>query len=214
MASVPDMLTELGDYGFKDLSPTTKVRAINQAYWDICSREPWPFLEKELVLTFNGSTDYASNAPTDLSAVLKIVNPNTGVRLVAYRSEDVEENYATSIATIGTPILYYFLSGTLKFTPIPASSLTYRMKYISYPAELRTDSPETDILLPARHHEALILGAASRLAGMQDDTEMGSYHGERMEKKLTDMKNDLWRRQYDSPDFIRPVEDYDYYYIC
>src|SRR5882672_5314141 len=102
MASVPDMLTELGDYGFKDLSPTTKVRAINQAYWDICSREPWPFLEKELVLTFNGSTDYASNAPTDLSAVLKIVNPNTGVRLVAYRSEDVEENYATSIATIGT----------------------------------------------------------------------------------------------------------------
>ena len=43
---VQDMIDELDLYGFDDIDTNQKVLLLNEAYLDITTREPWPFLEK------------------------------------------------------------------------------------------------------------------------------------------------------------------------
>lgn len=214
MASIPDMIAELDDYGFEDTADTRKVAQINNAIWDICSREPWPFLEKEISLNFDGVSATPTNLPSDLSAVLKITNTTTGQRVNPIRLDDLEDNYATQITTVGTPQVYYFLADDLNLTPIPpAATGQWRMKYISWPAAVNSLSLESSIVIPARHHQAIMYGTLARLNAMEDDSELGDYFEAKGEKKIQLMRNDLWRHHYDGPDFIHQVEDYDYYYI-
>ena len=122
MSTVAEIITEMGDWGFADYSSTRKVSAINNAYWDVAGREPWPFLEKEINLNFDGSSATPSNAPSDLSAVLKITNIATGQRLTPCRLDDLEDNWSQQISQVGTPFVYYFLKDTLKTVPISSAA--------------------------------------------------------------------------------------------
>lgn len=214
MSTVQEIIDEMADYGFEDTSTTRKVQAINNTVWDICSREPWPFLEKELNLNFNGSSPTPTNVPSDLRAVLKITNVADYTRLSPVRLDDLEDNYASQLTTVGTPLVYYFLAGALKLVPIPSTgNATYRMKYLKWPAALVQADVEATISVPARHHEAVSLGTLIRLYDMEDDTEMAQRFEQKYERKLALMREDLWKQHYDGPDFIHQVEDYDYYYI-
>lgn len=213
MSTVAEMITEVGEYGFSDYSATRLLNQINNSYWDICSREPWPFLEKEINLSFDGISATPSNVPADLSAVLKVTNVTTGLRVLPIRLDDLEDNYALQVTQVGTPFVYYFLGTTLKFTPIPTTAVsTWRLKYLAYGNTLTAVSAEAALLIPARHHESVVFGALARLSAMEDDYQGATFFEQKLEKKLAMMREDIWRNNYET-DFIHQVEDYDYYYI-
>jgi len=61
------------------------------------------------------------------------------------------------------------------------------------------------VLLPSRHHKAIVYGALSKLYVMQDDIELGAYFSQLMENRIQTMTDDVMHRQFDRPDYILDV---------
>ena len=49
--TLDEMISELDLYGFEDLEDDQKTLLLDEAYFDIVTREPWPFLEN--IIQFN-----------------------------------------------------------------------------------------------------------------------------------------------------------------
>lgn len=215
MADVSALISELDDHGFGDTPTTRKVGVINDTIADVCSREPWPFLEKELTLTFNGSTSVPSNTPADFSKAVGLHDPSTGAAVSWERWEVIRKRYANQLTTLGlgAPINYYFVGGQLKVYPIPASSQTLDLDYVCFHPTVAQGSLETSILIPARHSRVIVLGSLYKLYSMEDDPELSAVFSAEYEHRISIMREDLIRVQYDTPDriFVQDPDDYDDY---
>lgn len=212
MSDVADIIDELDDHGFEDTSTDRKLVAINDTVTDFCSREPWPFLEGNLALAFTGSA-YPSNWPADFSKVLSIIDTSTGTTLTPERAEVIRRSYATSLATVGAPSLYYFKAARANFLPVPASGYaSLDMDYLRSHPVLTETSLEAAILIPARHHRVITLGSLYKLYAMEDDPELSALFEEQYENKISRLREDLSRLQYDRPDriFVLDDDDLDY----
>lgn len=203
---VPAILSVLNDHGFTDTSTTRKVEVINDTIYDICSREPWPFLEKSVTLTFNGSSGTPTNQPTDFRAVLTVINPSTGRAVKPERLDDFIEAYGSQLTSTGDPICWYWEADVLKVWPIPSSTTTLLVKYLANPTEVTDTSVESAIIIPKRHHRAIVLGAVYKLYDMEDDVELSSRFEQNYEKRLVTMRDDLWKKQYQVPDYIHDTD--------
>ena len=203
----------LNDHGFEDTSSTRKVEAINDAQWDLASREPWPFLEKQIDLTFDGTTNVASNAPADLGSVLQVVNTVTGYVCRPSRNDDFTKWFILSATDVADPITFYFVGKTMKFHPIPTAGTVIRMIYTAIPPSLTDTSLETDFLVPPRHHRAIAYLALASLYFEEDDPENAQIAATKAEQRIINMKPDVEQRQLQEPDFIHIVDwdDTDYY---
>jgi len=204
---VPTILDVIEAHGFDStddvITDDRKVEALNEAYWDICSRDPWPFLERSIDLTFDGTTGIPTNWPSDVKAPTKVMRDSDGARMEPFRLDDFLDRYGDNLTLQASPILYYREAGQLAVYPIPSASETVTMKYVRVPAALTATSLETDIVLPARFHRgALVNGALYRLYLMQDDTELSAGFERLYEKAISLMRDDLWREQYERPQFI------------
>jgi hypothetical protein len=206
---VDAILSELNDHGFTDQSTTRKLALLNDTYWDICSREPWPFLEEEITLAFDGTDSTPTNWPTDFRAVLAITDPSSGAVIRPERLDTIDKNHASELAESGEPFAYYFLSNEIRFIYIPSATTTLKMRYLKRPAALVDGGAETTILLPKQHHRALILGTLQKLYDMLDDPELGSRFEAQYETRIVRMRDEIWMRQYDRPDYIH-MTDWDY----
>lgn len=208
MSTVADITSELDDHGFADTLTTRKVAIINDVVADVCSREPWPFLVKNLTLTFSGNA-YASNWPADFRQVDEggITDPSTGAIIQWERRGTLKKRFANSLNTPGTPSWYYFLARRAQFLPVPLSGYTLDMDYLAQHPTLLSTSIETDILIPANHHRVLVLGALLRLYSMEDDPENAALFGQQYEGRISTMREELSRLQYDRPDRIIVLQD-------
>jgi len=199
------------DHGFTYVSSTRKVAWINDIVADICSREPWPFLEASLTLTFDGSSATPTNLPTNLKSVLSVVDPTTGISLMPLRLDEFEKHHQTDSEDIGTAQQYYFdTSRSLKVWQIPAATTTLRMKYLKYHALLTSSSVEADILIPSQHHAVIQDGCLWKLHRMEDSMSTASSFKQDYENRLVQMRAEIWARQYDRPDHIQ-ILDSDFY---
>jgi hypothetical protein len=210
---VSEMITELNEHGFEDTSSVRKVALINDTIWDICSREAWPFLEGSIELTFNGSSTVPSNFPTDFSKALSVTDAASGNVIRWERWEVVQKTYPSSIDTagLGYPQAYYFRDNQLRVFPLPASNMTLDLNYVKWPAELSAGSLEADIVIPTRHQRAIILGTLYKLYAMEDDPELSALFKDEYETRVSMMRDDLIREQYDLADRIFVLDDDDYY---
>jgi len=214
VSSVTSLLTMIDGHGFEDIDTTSKVAFINDIYWDICGRETWPFLEKDLTLTFDGSSAIPTNWPTDFSAVVVAVDTVTGRRLYPMRIDTVRDTFAKSLTQAGNPRYYYFLASQFYAWPVPPASATessVKMTYIHTPAALTAGSSEAAIIIPPRYHTAILYGTLSQLYDMEDETVAAQRFEAKYEKKLSTMRDNLWNRQVDRPDTIEIVDAEDYY---
>lgn len=208
--NVSEILTQLTSHGFEDTSTDDKVAAINDALWDIESREPWPFLEKTTQLSFNGSSPTPSNMPTDFKAALWIYDNTNGVSIWPERASTIRDTANTQINLVSDPQAYYFVGNTIKFWPVPgAATNRYQMDYIATQPAITSTSVEADILLPKRHHKVITLGALWQLYKMEDDPENGNMFQIDYENKINLMAEDLFRRQYQRADRIFVVDEDD-----
>lgn len=201
----------IDDHGFTYVGSTRRVAILNDVVADVCSREPWPFLETGVTLTFNGSSASPTNLPSGLLSVLSIVNPTTGQILMPMRQDEFEKRYPTDAATVGTPQVYYFDGDrSLKVWQVPASTDTLRMKYLQLHPTLTNASVEADILIPARHHNVVLDGILWKLHRMADSFDSAASFKQDYEERIALMRNEIWMRQYDRPDHIA-VLDVDFY---
>lgn len=207
-----EILSLIDNHGFVDTDEADKLIAINDALWDICSREPWPFLEKSVTFTFNGSSATPTNFPSDFKSALSVVDTQYPRRLYPLRIEDFRSKLGSVSDNSGDPTYYYFLDRSFFVWPIPASTNTTTvMTYIARQAELTADSVEADILLPIEHHTLLVDGALSRLYFEDDDPEYAADRMQAFEKRLQTMRGELWKVQYDRADTIEITDDDDLY---
>lgn len=211
MATVADILSELSDHGFTDTSTARKLAVINDTIQDICSREPWPFLEKSINLNFDGSSNIPSNFPSDFRAALKLVDTVTGRVLEWSRLDDFDEAIATAAAqlTQGAPYSYYFVGDKLYVWPTPpvATGLV-RMRYLLVPADVTdtTDDTALSAIFPRRHQRVITLGALWKLYDMEDDPDIAVRFQSNFEARLQTMRQDLWRKQYDKSDTVHVID--------
>lgn len=203
---VATMLDIFVSYGFEtddELTEDRKMEALNETYWDACSRDEWPFLESSVVLTFAGGSGTPSNDPGDIGQVMTVSRVADGVRQEPWRMDDFYEYYANQLTQAGSPLLYYFEAGQIKVYPIPSTSDSIRVKYIQVPDELTADSLETDIKFPKRYHRAVIvMGTLSKLAVMQDDPDLGASFAGLYERALVNMVEDVFKQQSQRTEFI------------
>lgn len=208
-----ELITALGSYGFSDTSEADKLGALNDTIYDILSREPWPFLEKTITLTFNGSSGTPTNFPSDFRAALSLIDTETGLRLLPFRLDEFRDKYQAVSDETGNPALYYFLASSLSVWPIPDSDVTVVMDYLHTPAEIDASSVEADIVIPTRFHRVILFGALAQLYDMEDDPELAAKSESRYENRLLEMRTELWARQYDRPDTIEEVDPDTYYFM-
>lgn len=209
---VSEILTELTDHGFEDTSTERKLAKVNDALWDIESREPWPFLEKTATLNFNGASPAATNLPADFKAVLWLYDNTNGVTLWPERLSTVRDRYGNTINQVSDPASYYFVAGELRLYPVPASSTgRFQLDYMATQTEVTENTLQAAILIPPRHHQAIVLGALWRLYKMEDDPENGNAFQIDYENRLQQMHEDLFRRQYQRSDQIFVVDEDDLY---
>lgn len=193
---VADMFSDIDDHGFDDTSDERKLAVLNDVYHDVCSREPWPFLE---ILT---------TAPELTGNVVGPETDGPGIRAVLFlrertqelqpmRLDDFMRIYGGRIDQTGKPYLYYFVGDELRIYPTPSSAPVLLLAYIRREEDLAVDSETEDILLPSEfHRNVLVNGALYKLYALEDDAELASGFQRYYEEGIQRMREALWKKQY------------------
>ena len=206
MSTLNDYRNELQNHGFTDLPPTILDEFINDAYFDVCSREPWPFLEKTATVNTVGGTATLT-MPSDFGKVISMTIDSQGLTLMPIRLDDYGKRYVGSYTDSGVPYAYYFEGSLTKVHPVPNAAYAIRLAYLASPVAMSVsiDTP----LIPTRHHRVIALGALVNAYRLEDDPELAAVFEQQYEKRIQTMREDLWKRQYDRPDLIYDTTDWD-----
>ena len=204
--TIDQMFTEMDLYGFEDFDDDSKLILINEAYFDIVTREAWPFMEDRAIIV-QPSADDTLNVPTDFQAVLSLVDTTNNIVLGPERNDVIEKNIRLN-ADSGSPNKYYFVGETLYLYPSDNTGSTYRLYYIKAPETLTTSSVEADILIPARHHSIIVYGALVKAFLVNDDPQANTFQN-MFETRYQQMRSDVWMRQYDRTERVHIVTDAD-----
>ena len=215
--TLDEMYAEMDLYGFDDFETSQKLTLLNEAYFDIVTREPWPFLEKVVTVTVpSGESKVTNNAAvlvsaaqiTDLNSVLSFIDTSQNIVLVPERTDMIEKNFRVDDYT-GEPQYYYFIGEDLYLYPSSTGS-TYRLFYTKTPVAA-TNTSDT-FMIPARHHSIIVYGALVKAFLVNDDPQAAVYQN-LFESRYQQMRNDLWMQQYDRPERVHVLTDsYDWSY--
>jgi len=213
--TVQEIMDILDLHGFEDIEDDDKVAVINDVLQEICTREPWPFLEVSVAIdastdvdSATGEVDLGSNP--ELSSVLDIINTDDYGRGISWmRRDEHYKNAANSLDATGTPYRYFFLGDALYLYPIPTSG-NFRLTYLQVQQEVDDNDTASAILLPSRHHRLIALGAIYKLHSQEDDPENAAMFQGQFENKLQLMRQDLFKKQWDRPDSILVTDEEDW----
>ena len=211
--TLDEMYTQMELYGFDDFEDSQKLMLLNDAYLDIVTREPWPFMEvliPSLTIT-SGVTKVTNNtytgSPTDVGSVTSFIDTSNFIVMLPERNDVIEKNYRLSNSS-GNPRVYYFVGEDMYLYPA-SNGATYRLSYIRTPSALTTDASN---LIPSRHHNIIVYGALVKAFLVNDDPQAAVFQN-MFESKYQQMRNDLWMNQYDRTDYVQVMTDsYDWNY--
>lgn len=207
VSTVQDIMDAMTDHGFSDTTNARKIELINDAYQDICSREAWPFLEKQASVATVIGTAALSSQPADFNDVISLVIDSTSDILVPMRLDDITKRFSGSLTQRGKPAYYYRVAGQITLYPIPDSVYTLTLSYVAAPTKLVNTSDVP--LLPDRHARAILLGAVASAYDMEDDTDLAMKFDAKFEKRIQTMKYDLMSFQFDRPDTVYDMYGFD-----
>ena len=213
--TLDEMYTEMELYGFDDLTDSQKLTLLNEAYFDIATREPWPFLEAVKTITVpSGQSQITNNAlvtnnVTDVNSVLSFIDTTNKITMTPERGDVIEKEYVIADYS-GTPSKYYFVGDELMIYPATNGVTNYRLYYTKTPVAAVTDSSE--FYLPSRHHSIIVYGALVKAFLVNDDPQSGVFQN-MFESRYQQMRADVWMNQYDRPERIGVITDsYDWSY--
>lgn len=213
--TLDEMYTEMELYGFDDLDDDQKLLLLNESYFDIATREPWPFLEAvETIVVPSGQTQITNNTlvtnnVTDVNSVLSFTDTTNMVTMTPERADVIEKEYIVTTDP-GTPSKYYFIGDELTVYPATTGSTTFRLYYTRTPAAATTTSDT--FYVPARHHSIIVYGALVKAFLVNDDPQSAVFQN-MFEARYQQMRADVWMNQYDRPERIGVITDsYDWSY--
>jgi hypothetical protein len=212
MGRMDILIDDMEDYGFDDIKRASLARLIDDAHKELCLREPWPFLERELSFTQAANTAVVNPAgfsSTPLGKVLGFVNLTDKIVLTPLRTEAQLKDYVFSLDESGLPTDYYFVGDTLKVYPVSSAECSLRIRYLTQPATLTTSSADSAFLWPERHDAVLLYAALSKAYYINDDPQ-GAAMQQVMEARLQIARDDLWMKQYDRTDRMIVMDDNEY----
>ena len=221
--TLDEMYTMMELYGFDDFEDSQKLMLLNDAYLDVVTREPWPFMEELALFTAPSGTTQITNNPTltvtgvtnnpsaitDVNSVTSFIDVTNNIIMLPERNDTIEKKYQSGNFTNATPSVYYFVGEDMFVYPQTQGSTNYRLSYIRTPSALETDA---DNLVPSRHHNIIVYGALVKAFLVNDDPQAAVFQN-MFESKYQQMRNDLWMNQYDRTDRIQVMTDsYDWSY--
>ena len=207
--TLDEMYAELSLYGFDDLEDSQKLMLLNEAYFDIVTREPWPFLEVVTPITVSSGTEQITNSATvspmitDLNSVLSFIDVNNHVVMIPERNDVIEKNYRVN-NTNTYPDRYYFIGDEVFVYPAVRGDTAYRLMYTRIPEAALTTS--TTFLIPARHHSIIVYGALVKAFLVNDDPQAAVFQN-MFEQRYQQMRADVWMNQYDRTERIHVLTD-------
>ena len=205
---VQDIIDEIDTAGYDDLETADKVAFINRALKAIVNREPWAFREvfqdfaaADTVNSTTGLVDYG-DLTYDFGGLMDIVNTDSTGRNIRWIRRDVHfKDRSADLDSTGTPYNYFFVGRQLYLYPIPTSG-NFRITYLAHQGDLDENDVEASILLPAQWHEVIIAGALYRINAREDDPENAAMFKSMHDELMENMRQDLEKVQWDSPDSI------------
>lgn len=206
--TLDDMYTEMELYGFDDLEDAQKLILLNESYFDIVTREPWPFLEAlSTIVVPSGQSQITNNTlvvpnPTNVNSVLSFIDTSNNIVMTPERVDVIEKSYFLSLDT-NVSSVYYFLGDELMVYPASSGS-TYRLLYTKTPVAATTTSDT--FYIPSRHHSIIVYGALVKAFLVNDDPQAAVFQN-MFESRYMQMRNDVWMRQYDRPERIHVITD-------
>lgn len=207
---VQGIISELDDHGFADTSTTRKIAVIQDVIWQIEGVKPWPFLQNNWTLTWDGSSGLPSNWATlspAFRASVRLKDLGTGARIMPVREDEFEDSVGVNYSQGGSPRLYYFAGDQLNVWPVPAAGSTAKLVGTRWSDPISQASTESDILIPRYFHRGLIVnGALQRLYAMEDDTELAPVFQSYQQEAMDLATETLFTKQYDRRDRIRVID--------
>jgi len=233
--TLDEMYDQMDLYGFEDFEDSQKLLLLNEAYLDIVTREPWPFLEKIVQFVAPSGTTQITvdgglfrvktadsgldNSLTDgqnnpqgfphskyyLNSVLSFVDQTNDLIMTPERNDVVEKNYRW-INDTNTPYIYYFVGDDLFVYPEVNGNTTYRLYFLQTPVNTTEDLDTAGFLIPSRHHSIIVYGALVKAFLVNDDPQASLFQN-MFETRYQQMRNDVWVNQYDRTDRIHVVTD-------
>ena len=206
--TLDDMYTEMELYGFDDLEDAQKLILLNESYFDIVTREPWPFLEAlSTIVVPSGQSQITNNAlvvpnPTNVNSVLSFIDTSNNIVMTPERVDVIEKAYFLSLDTSISSV-YYFLGDELMIYPASSGS-TYRLLYTKTPVAATTTSDT--FYIPSRHHSIIVYGALVKAFLVNDDPQATVFQN-LFEARYQQMRSDLWMNQYDRTDRVFVTTD-------
>ena len=175
--TLDDMYTEMELYGFDDLEDAQKLILLNESYFDIVTREPWPFLEAlSTIVVPSGQSQITNNAlvvpnPTNVNSVLSFIDTSNNIVMTPERVDVIEKSYFLSLDT-NVSSVYYFLGVEVMVYPASSGS-TYRLLYTKTPVAATTTSDT--FYIPSRHHSIIVYGALVKAFLVNDDPQAAVF---------------------------------------
>ena len=206
--TLDDMYTEMELYGFDDLEDAQKLILLNESYFDIVTREPWPFLEAlSTIVVPSGQSQITNNTlvvpnPTNVNSVLSFIDTSNNIVMTPERVDVIEKAYFLSLDTSISSV-YYFLGDELMIYPASSGS-TYRLLYTKTPVAATTTSDT--FYIPSRHHSIIVYGALVKAFLVNDDPQATVFQN-LFEARYQQMRSDLWMNQYDRTDRVFVTTD-------
>jgi hypothetical protein len=214
--TLDELFDQMDLYGFDDFEDSQKLTLLNEAYFDIVTREPWPFLESVVEFTApSGATKITNESfpgsPSDVNSVLSFIDVSNDVVMTPERGDVIEKNFKVN-RLMSYPEHYYFVAEDLFVYPEVRGATLYRLFYTRTPVGA-TETTDTGVwLIPSRHHSIVLYGALVKSFLVNDDPQAAAFQN-MFESRYQQMRNDLWLQQYDRTERIHVVSDaYDWSY--
>lgn len=214
--TLDEMYDEMSLYGFDDFEDSQKLMLLNEAYFDISTREPWPFMEALATFTApTGTTKITNNSftgsPTNVNAVLSFTDVSNNIVMVPERADTVEKNYKINNLS-AFPSVYYFVDDDVFLYPAVSGDTNYRMLYVKRPVSATEQTDSAAWYIPERHHSVIVYGALVKAFLVNDDPQAAAFQN-MYEQRYQQMRNDAWMNQYDRTERIHVLTDsYDWNY--
>jgi hypothetical protein len=208
--TLDEMYAELELFGFDYFEDSQKLTLLNEAYFDIVTREPWPFLETVVTVTasvgaskITNNVAEVTNSPSDVNSVLSFIDTTNDIVMNPERGDVIEKNYRLTDST-STPHTYYFIGEDIFVYPAVSGVTNYRLYYTRTPVGATNNTNQ--YYIPSRHHSVIVYGALVKAFLVNDDPQSAVYQN-LFESRYQQMRNDLWLQQYDRPDRVHMITE-------
>lgn len=228
--TLDEMFDQMDLYGFEDFEDDQKLLLLNEAYLDIVTREPWPFLEQVVefkvpsgtsqitvnnsfkVRNSNNTLDNSLSNPVlipfteyKVNSVLSFMDVTNDLIMTPERADVIEKNYRWT-GDSNTPYVYYFVGEDLFVYPATQATTTYRLYFLQLPVATTEALDTAGFLIPARHHSVIVYGALVKAFLVNDDPQAAIFQNS-FESRYQQMRNDVWMNQYDRTERVHIITD-------